>query len=184
MGNDGDAAVAARILAAKRVIADPSSSPFDIYAAREDLRKCGADGWQSEEDNAVELRRLQSTVADPNANPIEVYAARERLKKLGVVTHPPKQLNVKPTPPSRQSVPEEIARYHRGRRITLLALGALAVLLLYWVFRSDRTVDYYLSNYQERVAKLQECSREPDMTKDKECMNAYTAHRVWISTRR
>lgn len=179
MNENGDAAVTKRILEAKRVIADPSSSSFDIFSARQELRRHSVDGWQDEGDRAAELQQLRSTVADPNASPIEVHAARERLKHLGAAAQPT-QPNAQASPPNRQSTPEPIALYHRARGLTFLVLVSLSALLLYWLFKSDRTVDYYLNNYQERLEKIQECGQLPDITKDRECMNAITAQRMFI----
>jgi hypothetical protein len=60
-----------------------------------------------------------------------------------------------------------------------LLLGC-AALLLYFLYFKTNTVDDYLNNYQGRLEKLQECGQVPDMTKDKECMNAYTAQRMFV----
>ena len=84
--------------------------------------------------------------------------------------------------PTSQLTTEQLARYRRARGLSLLillVLASLVVLFLYWLFRSDRTVDYYLNHYQERIEKLQDCG-QLDMTKDRECMNAYTAQRMFM----
>jgi TPR repeat protein len=60
-----------------------------------------------------------------------------------------------------------------------LLLGC-AVLLVYFLFIRTNTVDDYLNDYQGRLEKLQECGQVPDMTKDRECMNAYTAQRMFM----
>lgn len=60
-----------------------------------------------------------------------------------------------------------------------LLLGC-AAFLVYFLFFKTNTVDYYLNNYQGRLEKLQECGQVPDMTKDRECMNAYTAQRIFM----
>lgn len=62
-------------------------------------------------------------------------------------------------------------------------IGAAIGLVYFVFFSSDKSVDYYLSHDQRRIEKLQECAGA-DMTKDSECKNAYTAHRLWISSRR
>jgi len=61
-----------------------------------------------------------------------------------------------------------------------LLLGCVA-LLAYLLFFRTNTVDDYLNDYQGRLEKLQECGQVPDMTKDRECMNAYTAQRMFMS---
>lgn len=73
------------ITLAKRVIVDSSSSPIDIYSARQVLRSHGVDGWMDEQERPAELQQLRTIVADPNANPIEAHAARERLQELGAM---------------------------------------------------------------------------------------------------
>lgn len=160
-------------------MADSNSSPLDIYAARNLLRTLGVDGWQDERDRTEEIRRLQSVISAPDANPLDVYAARERLKALATTDLLPSQSNLKVGSPSGWPTPRQMARYHQVRGLTLLALILLIALLLYWIFKVDRTVDYYLNNYQERIEKIQWCSQVPDITKDKECMNAITAQRMF-----
>lgn len=60
-----------------------------------------------------------------------------------------------------------------------LLLGCAAFLVYFLFFRTN-TVDDYLNNYQERIEKLQECSHLPDVSKDRECMNAVTAQRMFM----
>lgn len=89
MDEDWDPADTKRILEAKRVIADPSSGSFDIFSAREELRRLGADGRPADRDRAAaERQQLMSTAANPTANPIEAFAERERLKELEAMAQP------------------------------------------------------------------------------------------------
>lgn len=71
------------------------------------------------------------------------------------------------------------AQPHAVKIGAALLIGC-TVLLVYFLFLRTKTVDDYLNDYQERIEKLQECREVPDMTKDRECMNAYTAQRMLI----
>lgn len=62
---------------------------------------------------------------------------------------------------------------------TVILLGT-AALLVYFLFFRTNTVDDYLNNYQKRIEKIQECGHVPDITKDRECMNAITAQRMFM----
>jgi hypothetical protein len=59
-------------------------------------------------------------------------------------------------------------------------LAGVVVVIVYFIFIRTNSVDYYLNNFPERIAKIQECQRLPDVTKDKECMNAITAQRMFM----
>jgi hypothetical protein len=61
----------------------------------------------------------------------------------------------------------------------VLLLGCVAF-IVYFLFIRTNTVDDYLNDYQGRLEKLQDCRGVPDMTKDRECMNAYTAQRMFM----
>ncbi len=65
-------------------------------------------------------------------------------------------------------------------KIGAALLFGCAAFLVYFLFIKTNTVDYYLNNYQERIEKIQECGQVPDITKDRECMNAYTAQRMFM----
>lgn len=60
-----------------------------------------------------------------------------------------------------------------------LLLGCTA-LLAYFLFFKAHTVDDYLNDYPGRLEKIHECGQVPDVTKDRECMNAYTAQRMFM----
>jgi curved DNA-binding protein CbpA len=132
----------------------------------------------------AQVERAYETLLDP----VKRAAYDTELRREALAQDHPTSLEGKAaeqsaSTPSLQLTTEQIARYRRAQGLTLLVIVSLAAMLLYllyWLFKSDRTVDYYLNNYQERIQKIQECGQVPDITKDRECMNAITAQRMFM----
>lgn len=63
------------------------------------------------------------------------------------------------------------------------AVIVVVIIAIYVLFFRTKSVDYYLNHYSKRIEKIGECSELQDSTKDNDCMNAFTAQRMFNNTR-
>jgi hypothetical protein len=154
-----------------------------------DLAKIARE-WISADSNASGAWLLLGYACEKNALPYEALDAYSRAEALGDkgqaaqwrgeltcrlcaprsslpgIAHPTDQLDA------------WLVELHRWTPTATCALLLMA--LIAWALSAllqPKSVDYYLNRFDARTAKISECQRVEDATKDNECMNAFAATR-------